>query len=291
MEQNCIIMLIFIGVKAARLDECSPASCEKGMAYADITRNDRNPLKRYVQRRRLADALQLVPATLDPRTVVDFGAGDGALCQLLALSFARARILCFEPSSTLRAEAVENLRDILNVSIIANLDELPHKHCDLLFCLEVFEHLPAPQTVEAIRAIKSILSEEGMAVIGVPIELFWPALVKGLFRMARRHGEYDAGIANIVRATAGVPPRDRPVAEIAPGLPYHFHHLGFDHRCLRAQLEAEFEIVRTRCSPCRWLGAWGNLEIYYLLKKRPAQQATRSSCWLPFRCCPTATCR
>lgn len=243
------------------------------MAYADFTRNDKNPLKRYAQRRRLVDALALIPVTAQPRIIVDFGAGDGELCQRLARRFSAATIVCFEPSPWLRGEASENLREYPNVSIIAELAGLPQNRCDLLFCLEVFEHLPSQQTVEAIQSIKAILASNGMAIIGVPIEVFWPALAKGLFRMARRYGEYDARISNILRATAGAPPGNRPVGEFAPGLAYHFHHLGFDHRRLRAQLEAEFNIVCSRCSPFRWLGAWGNLEIYYLMTKRAAIRA------------------
>ena len=237
------------------------------MTYRDITRNDKNPIKRLVQRRRLADALSLVGSDARPRTIIDFGAGDGELCKRLAARFRGARILCYEPVAWLRAEAAALVADTASVVIASRLDQLPAGEGDLVFCMEVFEHLPPRQTAEAIDAIDRVLADEGLAVIGVPLEVFAPALLKGLFRMARRYGEFDAVAGNVVLAVLGNPPGDRPVAEIAPGLPYHFHHLGFDHRRLRGQLEERFAILRTAGSPFRLLGTWLNSEVYYVLRK------------------------
>ena len=49
------------------------------MSYADLTRRDANPVKRWLQSRRLEDALRLIPS--DAQTVVDFGGGDGAFTE------------------------------------------------------------------------------------------------------------------------------------------------------------------------------------------------------------------
>ena len=70
------------------------------MCYADITRNDRNPIKRFFQRRRLSDALALAGMSASPRNIIDFGAGDGEFCRLLANRFPDARIFCYEPVSS-----------------------------------------------------------------------------------------------------------------------------------------------------------------------------------------------
>jgi hypothetical protein len=102
--------------------------------------------------------------------------------------------------------------------------------------------------------------------VGVPNELFFPALIKGLFRMTRRYGSFDARPGNVLRAVLGRPPKRRPVREITPGLPYHFHHTGFDHRKLRIKLSKTFEIARQFASPVG--GELLGTEIYFILRKR-----------------------
>jgi len=146
-----------------------------------------------------------------------------------------------------------------------------------VFCLEVFEHLPRRETVHAIREIDRLLGREGTLVVGVPNELFIPALVKGLFRMTRRYGSFDARPGNVLRAVLGRPPKRRPVREITPGLPYHFHHTGFDHRKLRIKLSETFEIARQFASPVG--GELLGTEIYFILRKRDkrAQHPERGS--------------
>ena len=49
------------------------------MAYADITLRDPNPIKRWLQRRRFADAVRLLSSGNDRNDlrILDFGAGDG----------------------------------------------------------------------------------------------------------------------------------------------------------------------------------------------------------------------
>jgi hypothetical protein len=58
------------------------------LTYADITYNDPNRLKRWLQRRRLADAA--AQATVGRSSTwsgnfLDFGGGDGALSRLVPL--------------------------------------------------------------------------------------------------------------------------------------------------------------------------------------------------------------
>jgi len=105
-------------------------------------------------------------------------------------------------------------------------------------------------------------------ILGVPYEIHLPALFKGVFRMSRRFADFDARVGNVLKAALGRPPRNRPVADIAAGLPYHFHHLGFDHRELEKAIGDHFRIAKKWFSPFRFLGSLLNSEIYYLLSKR-----------------------
>jgi SAM-dependent methyltransferase len=244
-------------------------------SYSEITVRAKNPVKSYLQRRRLRDALSVLDDLGEhfPGKLLDFGAGNGELTRRIAERFPRAEVFCYEPVPGLFEEARQNLSGLDNVILVSSLEELKRLRFRYVFCLEVFEHLPPRQTVRAIRAIKRLLANRGIAVVGVPNELFLPALLKGLFRMRGRYGAYDARFGNVFRAAIGRPPGKRPMREIAPGLPYHFHHMGFDHRKLRLKLSETFEIVRQFGSP---VGSELFSSEIYLVLKRPDDVASRS---------------
>jgi SAM-dependent methyltransferase len=165
------------------------------------------------------------------------------------------------------AEAREKLAAFGSMRFADDLGSIESESFDYIFSLEVFEHLPEKEAGLAIAEIHRLLKPAGIAVIGVPHELFLPALFKGLFRASRRYGEFDAIPRNIFKALAGHPPLQRPVAEIHPGLRYHFHHLGFDFRVLERTLKQHFQLRRKWFSPVPMFGAVLNSEVYFLLQK------------------------
>jgi SAM-dependent methyltransferase len=234
-------------------------------SYAALTREDPNPLKRAVQGRRLADALALA-RDLSPGLVIDYGGGDGALCRSAAALWPEARIICFEPAPQLAAEARALLAGAPRAEVVSEEAALPDAAADLVFCTEVFEHLPPAETARALDEIARILAPGGRAVIGVPVELGPPALAKGLFRALRRPGEFDARPGVILRALTARPPRPRPLAEISPGRAYYPHHAGFDHRALAGAVGERFAIEGRRGSPFGALPAWLNSELYLRVK-------------------------
>ncbi len=237
--------------------------------YAELTTADASSLKRLVQRRRLADALRVLgPLPADARpTILDYGGADGQLSQLIAERFPQARIVCYEPTPHLAAEASRRLAGVANAAVIGSAANLESHRFDYCFCLEVFEHLPAPMVQLTLDQFERLLAPAGICVIGVPNEIHLAALLKGVFRFLRRPGQYDTRAANILRATAGRPPLDRPWGEIAPGFPYHFFHLGFDHRRLRHTLGQRFSVEQHYGSPFPWAPLAVNSEVYFLARK------------------------
>lgn len=139
---------------------------------------------------------------------------------------------------------------------------------DYVFCLEVFEHLPAAETDQALAEVLRILKTGGRAIIGVPVEIGLPALYKGAFRFVRRRGKYDAKLGNISRAVMAKPRTDRPTKEIAPGFHYHSFHTGFDHRALRSKVAQRLDEVSEFTSPSGVGGALWDAEIYFSAVKR-----------------------
>lgn len=238
------------------------------MAYADLTIRDPNPLKRWLQRRRFSDALAVLKDAQPGAglRILDFGAGNGELVRQMA-DVAPFEAWVYEPTPSLMTEAKANLIGLDSVTFTATLDSVDSASFDYVFCLEVFEHLPDKETAVALGEIHRLLKPGGIAVIGVPQELFLPALLKGLFRAYRRHGAFDANRENVLAATLGRPPLQRPTVEISPGFLYHLHHLGFDYRVLERTLQQRLELRKRWFSPFPLLGAAFNSEVYFLLSK------------------------
>jgi len=198
--------------------------------------------------------------------VLDFGAGDGELCRRIARTRPSAFVTCYEPSPTLFRQAQDVTRAHGNVLVTPSLRDVPLRSQDVIYCLEVFEHLPERQTKEALTAMHELLRAGGTLIVGVPIEIGPPALFKGIFRMARRYGEFDARPANIFRATIGRPPSSRPKIAFDDSLPFYPHHLGFDHRRLVEHVSRYFLLSRICCSPFPAFGPIANSELYIIAR-------------------------
>ncbi|CAN5534412.1 hypothetical protein BH10PSE3_BH10PSE3_12750 [soil metagenome] len=234
--------------------------------YAELTRCDPNPVKRWLQAQRLLDAARLVRER-DLGAVVDYGGGDGVLAVELLRSGRTRQVKCFEPAPSLYAQAQALLAGVEGANLVASASELPSDWAKTAFCLEVFEHLPPAETEAALAQLHRVLAPGGLLVIGVPVEIGPPALLKGLFRMARRPDAFDGRLSAILAATVGRPPVERERAAIGPGLAYFPHHLGFDHRRLLKQVAARFEVLRQVGSPLGGPAAF-NTELNILVRKR-----------------------
>lgn len=236
------------------------------MAYSDITFKDKNPIKRWLQQQRLYTASRIA-AGMNPKYILDFGAGNGELCKIIALQFPEAKIICYEPTPNLMDEAKENLVNLRNVVFCNELGELADNSVGLIFCLEVFEHLPEKETEDALRQFKRLLIDNGSAIVGVPVEVGFPALYKGIFRITRRFGAFDASIKNILLSLFYFPPSNRTASEIAPGFSFYYEHMGFDYRKLQALLYSKFKIERVVAGPISFFGTWLNPEVNFLVRK------------------------
>ena len=240
------------------------------MSYTSITFKDPNSIKRWLQQRRLvsANALWRRFRYTSLSLICDFGAGNGELCKQLASNHPQNQIVCYEPIPEMLAEARQNLGGIENIEFCGNIHDIATETFDVVFCLEVFEHLPPKETKNALQTISSLLKLDGIAIIGVPIEIGIPALYKGLFRMSRRYGHFDANAKNVFASFLGRPPKNRPVSQITPEFDYYFAHTGFDFREFKKTLQDhKFQLQKVSASPFSILGSWLMPEIYFTVRK------------------------
>ncbi len=240
-----------------------------GVSYTEGVFRDRNPIKRWLQQQRLHSAIGFASKTRESvRCVIDFGAGSGELCKHLVQAYPNATIICYEPCSDLLAEARIELKGLPRVEFHAAFDTLPQGQADLLFCLEVFEHIPLSMRAQSLGQVAALLTDEGEAVFGVPVEIGLPALYKGMFRMSRRYGAFDARPKHVLMATLGMPPKERPIGRLPPSVEVHNEHMGFDHRVFRDDLGERFAVQTASASPFPVLGTAACPEAYFVVKKR-----------------------
>ena len=230
------------------------------MNYSDLTFNDKNPIKGWLHRRRLVVAIRLANKMPKPQVILDFGSGDGEMCKHIVKYYPSAKIICYEPAPEFMLQAKENLAHLKQIIYCTDINDIELHSIDLLFCLEVLEHLPPKETDVALNQIDSLLSKNGSAIVGVPVEVGLPALYKGIFRMYRRYGYFDAKPKLVFLSTFGFPPKERPIMDIASGFPYYRQHMGYDFRKLRSLLQKRFNL---KCVSRLWI----NPEAYFIIKK------------------------
>ncbi|MGD0880648.1 MAG: class I SAM-dependent methyltransferase [Acidimicrobiales bacterium] len=256
-------------------------------SYADITTDDPNVVKRWLQNRRLDDALWHVDIEHGSGfggRMLDFGGGDGALCRRFLSRFPDASVVSYDPSATMLEQAVAGVQAPANQTTettettesnqanqanqaVGSTTSLESGSFDVITCCEVVEHLPAAQIDEALEEIFRLLAPTGLLVLGVPNELYLMALGKGVFRLIRRSGEYDARWDTILPAAKGHPREDRPVHDI-DGLPFIYPHTGFDYRTTLADLRRHgFQVVGSHGSPIRRGPRFVNTELYLVCRK------------------------
>jgi len=242
---------------------------DENFDYAQLTINDRNPVKRKLQQFRLTHSLRILLQEKKEfdGMILDYGAGSGELGKRILEIYPASTIVAYEPSKLMRRQAEENVKGLVNMNLIDSLKEKIPSKFDYIFCMEVLEHLPEQALRISLQEIKQLSDKATKIIIGVPNEIFLAALFKGFFRLTRRYGEVDARIPNIVKAFLGRPPTTRPVI-IFDGLPYITRHMGFDHRKFRKILQEYFSVKQIYGSPLIKFPLYLNSEIYFLCSTR-----------------------
>jgi SAM-dependent methyltransferase len=237
--------------------------------YANVTIRDPNIIKRKLHRIRYGHALLSMKKFPDSFSgnIFDYGGGNGELCKYIISGFPGTSITMYEPAPDIRSEAVSNLEKYPGIKIVGGVSDIPSYSFDMIFCLAVFEHLHQDDYNSLFNDFNRLLKQDGILVIGVPVEIYIPALIKGIFRMTRRYGNYDANISNVLRCFIGKPPKNRPLSHIDVSLPFYWDHLGFDHRVFQGKLASRFKIVKIYGSPLPIFLNILNFDKYYVCKK------------------------
>lgn len=241
------------------------------MGYADITYNDKNYFKRLFQRKRLVivcnDVFKNFDRSNKELNILDYGCGNAELLKHINKRLNNFSYTGYDPMEEMIEEAKLNIEDSTGIKLTTSKADLKDNKYDIIFCLEVFEHLPDAVLIEELEVLDSLLGDDGILVFGVPNEVYLAALIRGAFRMTRRFGEFDATFKNVFSSAVGRPPKDRNVNFNETGT-YLFYHMGFDHRKLIKTLKQYFIVKKVFGSPLSLLPVFFNTEVYIHCKKK-----------------------
>lgn len=239
------------------------------MGYADITYKDKNFIKRAFQLKRLDVVAKNLLRNLDNRdqllNILDYGCGNAELLKYLNPRLKNFSYTGYDPGPEMIEEAKSNIELSRWQTLTFDKDDLNRKKFDVIFCLEVFEHLPEDVLMKELRTLSDLLNDEGILFLGVPNEIFLAALIRGAFRMTRRYGAFDANFKNIFLAIIGKPPVNRRVEGDTDK--YLYYHMGFDHRKLLKSIKHFFVVNEVFGSPFPSLPVAFNTEVYIKCKK------------------------
>jgi ubiquinone/menaquinone biosynthesis C-methylase UbiE len=128
----------------------------------------RNPLVRYLVRRFLRRISDLVAAER-PRRVLEVGCGEGIVLEHLAARMPRARFDGLELDGSALRRARARCPEATLVGGDACALPFADRSFDLVVCLEVLEHLAAPE--RALRELRRVA--RGGCLLSVPHEPFF----------------------------------------------------------------------------------------------------------------------
>jgi len=107
-------------------------------------------------------------------TIGDMGSGFGIFATLLGDSFPKSKVVGLDKETIdtlVISTSVSNMCNVQNTSFIqadACMCPLSEKKFDVLFALDVLEHLPDP--LNALFECRRNLKEDGILIISVPVE-------------------------------------------------------------------------------------------------------------------------
>lgn len=224
--------------------------------YADYTRETTEPLKAIAHGRRLSQAASLLELKPDTR-VLDYGCGDGGFFYELEKYIDPKQMVGFDP-------AYLDQMDFEGATTYSDAQELVDNHSeefDVVFCMEVCEHLTSDAMHILFENISKCCKKDAVIIFGVPIETGLSGFIKNIYRCVKG-GRQNATVGRAFKSLFNL---WIPRPHFSNGVIWS--HLGFDHRSFSEYLPlGGYRVDRKVCLPAKPLGSLLNNEIYYICK-------------------------
>lgn len=239
--------------------------------YAEQTHANPYRVIRFAHQRRHRQAIDMV-LSLQPRFLLDYGAGDGyVVAELLKQNVPwLCRAILYEPMPEMRADleiALEEWISAGRVDIIKHRGELGEIEVDLVLCMGVLEHLPLAERVAFYELCEDKLGPAGRCIIDVPVEVGPTILAKELARVVLKGRTPEYSLKELAKTAIGVKVRDQARFDLLDDTTFIHYHTGFDYRLLHAELAGRFHVSGPVPTPFPRLPAWmGNQEVFFVLQ-------------------------
>ncbi len=225
--------------------------------YADYTRNTNETLKKIAHSGRLSSAAQMVQLRSDQK-ILDYGCGDGGFFNELLKFVPAENLFGYEPYLLDQMEQ----NDITAYDDVSSLIKNHPSDFDVVFCMEVCEHLNQSALQVLFDSIKACSKFDGIFIFGVPIETGMPGLVKNLYRTIKGNRQ-NATLGRAIKSfySGFIPRANDPTGWIGS-------HIGFDCLYFKEQLRyGGFDVINTRYLPWNPGGSFANNEAYFICKR------------------------
>ena len=203
----------------------TPPAIEEERRYEASTIQSKNIFARVAQRSRIFKAVKLSLRELKDGKLLDYGCGTGVFVHVIN-SLKNNIAIGYEPYQKGRFNK--------NVSIASDfLDVQKHAPFQCITIFETIEHLNNEDFEEFLLRTDSILSEDGVILMSVPIEIGLGLLVKEIYRSKGNflyHKEYT--LLELIKAAILGMPGSRIVNNGG-----YSSHKGFDFRKLLHDLK------------------------------------------------------
>lgn len=210
--------------------------------------------------------------------LVDYGCGDGTFVAMVHGAFRESVGLDVDPKQIDEAAArlghLPGVRFALTAAAFG--DPQPPVRFDAVTCMEVLEHCLEDERRRVIGELRRLVTEDGLVVVSVPIEIGVSLAGKQLGRALAglrglgdyRHRERYSPV-EFARGLFGLGVRRVMLEGRGPNGPYRYYgHKGFDYRDVARELETHFTIVRRLYSPMPALGRFLNSQAWFVCAPR-----------------------
>ena len=138
------------------------------MSYSNLTNFNKNFIKKFTHNSRFNIAIKILKKNFSSISinVLDYGAGGGEFLKKINKEIPGLKdISAYEPLIGRYDEVKLNISSYKNMNVYHKYDEIGKRY-EVIFCMEVFEHLNKKLTIDALNNISNLLTKNGVNKVG-----------------------------------------------------------------------------------------------------------------------------
>ena len=234
------------------------------MEYSNLTILNKSFLKRFSHKSRFKIASNILKENYknNNQNILDYGTGSGDFLKKLKHDFPDLKnVYAYEPLIERYNETLENISHHKNIIVYNSINDIEKKF-DIIFCMEVFEHLNKKLIIEALNNIAKALNTKGICIVSVPIETGFGGFLKNIVRTLIGETHHGSSPKNFLKVLFGIK------IQRNENVDYISSHVGFSHHELENLIKIQnFTITKKYFSPFSYLGSQLNSQIFFIIKK------------------------